>query len=359
MKKVLLMFIALMSVVCLSAQELRMPKYKFTDNWSISVGGGIMSSFGDKQSSFEHKDFSNPSVHLGLNKYFTPVAGARFQGEWKKFNTELKDVHTAGVYSDLLINPINIFNSNYDRKFNVVIPIGVGYLHSFKNDQSAKQDFLIPRVGLQLNYDITDAVQLNLEGTASLSHDKLDFIVNKAQYDGFITTSLGITYKFKNHNGSRGFKYIPSYDQEDIDFLNEEINRIKAECEKTPKTITVVDTIHVKDTVFVREVSPTTIRFHINSAEIASEQMANVRNIADHVKDNAIKKLVVTGYADVKTGTPEYNQKLSEKRAESVKRALISFGVPEDRLIVGAEGDKVQQYEDNDWNRATIIVSQN
>ena len=51
--------------------------------------------------------------------------------------------------------------------------------------------------------------------------------------------------------------------------------------------------------------------------------MANVRNIADHVKDNAIKKLVVTGYADAKTGTPEYNQKLSEKRAESVKRALI------------------------------------
>ena len=87
--------------------------------------------------------------------------------------------------------------------------------------------------------------------------------------------------------------------------------------------------------------------------------MANVRNIADHVKDNAIKKLIVTGYADAKTGTPEYNQKLSEKRAESVKRALISFGVPEDRLIVGAEGDKVQQYEDNDWNRATIIVSQN
>ncbi len=89
---------------------------------------------------------------------------------------------------------------------------------------------------------------------------------------------------------------------------------------------------------------------HINSAEIVPEQMANVRNIADHVKDNTIKKLVVTGYADAKTGTPEYNQKLSEKREQKLlkKRALINFGVPEDRLIVGAEGDKVQQYEDND-----------
>ena len=58
-------------------------------------------------------------------------------------------------------------------------------------------------------------------------------------------------------------------------------------------------------------------------------------------------------------GTPEYNQKLSERRAESVKKALVNFGVDEDSLIVGAEGDKVQQYEDNDWNRATIIVSQN
>lgn len=356
MKKVLLFLIALLSLTSFTtnAQELRMPKYKFQDNWSISAGGGIMASFGDKTSIFEHKELINPSAYLGVNKYITPIIGARLQGEWKRFNTELDGVHTAGLYTDLLINPINIFTTNYERKFDVVIPVGIGYMHAFKyNDH--KQDFLIPRIGLQLNYNISKAVQLNLECMAALANDKLDFIIDKAQYDGFITTSLGVTYKFKNHDGTRGFMYVPSYDQSDIDNLNNEINKLREECEKKPKIIT--KTSIVKETITVKEVAPVTVRFKINSAEIADDQMANLENIANYLKDNEDVSIYITGYADAETGSHDYNMELSKKRAEAVQKALANYGIKESRLSIGYEGDQVQQYAENDWNRAVIMTN--
>ena len=42
-----------------------------------------------------------------------------------------------------------------------------------------------------------------------------------------------------------------------------------------------------------------------------------MKEMAEYAKSNNAK-IVVTGYADSKTGTAEYNKKLSEKRAEAV-----------------------------------------
>jgi hypothetical protein len=46
----------------------------------------------------------------------------------------------------------------------------------------------------------------------------------------------------------------------------------------------------------------------------------------------------VTGYAD-KAGRPAYNQRLSERRAEAVRRELERLGVPSSAVQVAAEGE--------------------
>ena len=52
----------------------------------------------------------------------------------------------------------------------------------------------------------------------------------------------------------------------------------------------------------------------------------------------------------------ENSDKLSEDRAENVKREIIKLGAHDNQLIVIEEGARVQNYEKNDWNRVVIIT---
>ena len=97
---------------------------------------------------------------------------------------------------------------------------------------------------------------------------------------------------------------------------------------------------------------PIAIHFGLNSSKIEEYQKLNIENIAIYLKDNPDCKLYVIGYSDL----VENSDKLSENRAENVKKELIKFGAHDNQLIVIEEGTKVQNYEKNDWNRVVIIT---
>ena len=56
------------------------------------------------------------------------------------------------------------------------------------------------------------------------------------------------------------------------------------------------------------------------------------------LRDNLTVSFVITAYTDP-TGSEEYNQHLSELRAEEVKKALIKNGIDETRIMVKALGE--------------------
>lgn len=389
MKKLLLFLIAVFTVCSVNAQELRMPKYKFTDNWSVSVGIGGNMTFADEYKSIKPQNWG-PEAWISLNKDWSPVFGTRLNLGWGQnnvltFNEGLEHIvpellnnlalrpNRLDAGLDFTFNPINLFNYNYDRRLNVLTIVGLGYSHtfekSFSDDQIAnanyfgveglkKGNYLVPKVGIQLNYRVSDPVLIFVEGDFKVYSDKLDNIVNTAQYDGNLVLTAGITYRFKNHDGTRGFNYIPSYDQEDIDALNDEINNLREQLDKKPKEVMVIDTVTVTKESINNISTPMTIRFVADSYKIEDTQLANLDNLALFLKDNPNVKVSVVGYADEETGTPEYNQQLSEKRAEAVKSVLVNdYGIDPSRLVVSAEGDKVQQYDKNSWNRAVIITN--
>jgi OOP family OmpA-OmpF porin len=66
-------------------------------------------------------------------------------------------------------------------------------------------------------------------------------------------------------------------------------------------------------------------------------------NVAQYIKDNN-KKVTVVGYADAKTGSAARNQKISQKRAESVAKALQDYGVDSSLITTDAKGDTVQPF---------------
>ncbi|WP_253652174.1 MULTISPECIES: OmpA family protein [unclassified Vibrio] len=85
-------------------------------------------------------------------------------------------------------------------------------------------------------------------------------------------------------------------------------------------------------------------QFAVDSAEINPKYMGHLAEAAYILRDHPNLTLVVTGHADV-TGSPDYNQKLAQARAEQVKRYLTVFGIISERVTTKSVGDSLPLYE--------------
>jgi OOP family OmpA-OmpF porin len=80
------------------------------------------------------------------------------------------------------------------------------------------------------------------------------------------------------------------------------------------------------------------IHFEFGSPRIRTRSTALVRRVARFISENhGILEVSIEGHADAR-GTEEYNQRLSEQRAESTRAMLVRFGVDETRLRVVGHG---------------------
>ena len=71
---------------------------------------------------------------------------------------------------------------------------------------------------------------------------------------------------------------------------------------------------------------------------ITPEGMQIVQQAAGAFRSGAPVTIQVTGYAD-RSGSPGYNQRLSERRANNVSNALVRLGVPRQAQVVGGRGE--------------------
>jgi len=74
------------------------------------------------------------------------------------------------------------------------------------------------------------------------------------------------------------------------------------------------------------------VQFDFNKSNIRSGDAAVLDEAASALKANPGVTVNVNGYCDA-VGSVKYNQKLSERRAESVVKYLMKAGIPEDRLV--------------------------
>ena len=81
------------------------------------------------------------------------------------------------------------------------------------------------------------------------------------------------------------------------------------------------------------------IQFEFNSDAVSAASQTTMANLAQAMQspELASRRFLIIGHTDGK-GTAQYNQRLSERRAASVKRSLIRDGVPADRLQTAGRG---------------------
>lgn len=291
---------------------------------------------------------------LELRKNFTPITGLGIEGNWTVNTSASKtafDHQLVGVFGTT--NLMNLFAGypGTPRLFEIETVVGTGWLHEYV-DGPGDYNSWYTKYGLNLKFNVSDEFAVSLK--PAIVYDMNDrgrtqFNVNNA----YVEAQVGLTYKFLTSNGTHNFAYTDMYTQADVDALNAEINELRA---REPMVREVVVERVVTNTV---EAAPevkllNAVGFVINSAEIRPTEMANISNVACVLRANTNLNIVIRGYADKDTGTPEYNAVLANKRAHAVYDALVEMGVSPDQLTI-TETNGEQPYETNNWNRVVLF----
>ena len=94
---------------------------------------------------------------------------------------------------------------------------------------------------------------------------------------------------------------------------------------------------HLKDKLNAKQTEPGSlvtfgdVLFAIDKSELKPAAQNNIRNLADFLRDNPSRKVLIEGFTD-STGSADYNLQLSERRAQAVKRALVKAGADSNNL---------------------------
>ena len=315
---------------------------------------------GGAQVSFTHYDFSKlitPSYGVSFGAYFNPVIGARLhvsgyenKGGIKSLN-ETYDFNTVTGSADLLLNVTNMFRSDKDRVFNLILLGGVGLAGAWDNDDfhalaakaaenypMAWQDRRLShnvRLGMQLDFNIAKHFGLNLELAANNRADRINSKTTDRN-DWAATASLGLIFKF-------GQKKAEKMAEEPVPVAEEWATRTDTvwyddiTYRDVPEKVTYEDNIYYK--------------IRLSEPEPASK----IQKIANFVKAHKNCSVQVTAYADKATGTPELNMQYSKERAEKVVAALVKAGVSRSVITSEYKGDTVQPFAENDKNRVAIV----
>ena len=348
----------------------------FWDNWFISAGAGAQVYLGTDDSKGAFGKRISPALDIAVGKWFTPGLGLRleYSGLQSRGYAPYGTAYTLGdpndnsmyrqkwnmmnLHGDIMLNLTNVFcGYKEDRVYSAIPYLGFGWLRSY---QDPKSDNLSGNIGFINRFRISKALDINLEARALVTKGNFDAQVGKA--DAIVGITAGITYKFKQ----RDFKKQPiaAYSNQDacgtaseLDNLRNQLKQQQAQNKQLEDELTKAK--NKKPEVKVEKEftsSPRVIFFNINQATVSEKEKVNLQYLADQIKANPNKKYTVTGYADNATGTKTFNQKLSQKRAQSVYDILVKdFGVKPSQLEIVAKGGTDNIHGSNALNRMVII----
>ena len=369
MKKIIL-FAALAIGIGVANAQVTVEGSKFSDNWSLTLKGGAVSPF-------QHYSVipnSRGVVGLELRKQITPVFGLALDysatvnsSSWNLKKGGVKSGNTFDA-SNLVLEGVTNLNNLFagyagsPRLFEIETVLGAGWGHAYMPSYQGQDDNAITaKAGLNFNFNLGEskawtigvkpAVVWNLAKESKQSSNS--FNANLANLE----LTVGVTYHFKNSNGTHSFKIAELGNQAELDALNARINELRGELADTKRALDECNNrpAQVKEVAKKSEVPETIITFDQGKSVISKAQYPNVQRVATYLKSHKDAKVSILGYASPE-GSVDVNQRLSKARANAVKDMLVkTYKISADRI--SADGQGVGDvFEEPDWNRVSICT---
>lgn len=341
---------------------------QFNANWSAFYS---TQEHGMNLATSPVKEFRGaPGASVAIGKWFTPGLGLRTKvyGIWgRQVNTETKEEYKYwNAQEQAVFNLSNLFcGYNPTRVWNLSAFAGAGVERNM-DEANYAMSF---STGLISQWRLGKRVSLNLEagwlykehdadGNATLTHGREG--IGWESHDNQLYGEIGLTFNL----GKATWEKTPDVDaikalsQAQIDALNAQLADANAENARLKNLLANQKPAPAPAAQVVKEYAgtPVSVFFNINKATVASaKDLVNVKGVAEYAK-SANANLLVTGYADSATGSAAYNQKLSEKRADTVANELVKMGVSRDNIQTVGKGG-VKDLSPVSYNRrATVEV---
>lgn len=361
MKKIFYLMLALfvsasMMTISSSAQK-AIQKSKLLDNTYVGGQVGVGTNL-DFNGTFP----LNTTIGLKAGKNFTPIVGANveaqvglgdnfthkslLQGRLSRYGESKTFIKTVYVGLNGTLNWSNLLfgYKGTPRTFEVGTETGLGWLHlygfeGYGNIHSKGFDDVVGKAGVNVAYNFGGDKQYQLyvqpavywNFTAETPNKNFNF--NK--HDTELGVQVGFLYKFKTSNGTHNFKVY------DVGALNSTINKLRAENEalknQPPKVIEKIVEKTVPAPTNTKEAKVITkyvVFFSRDSYELSDV----AKKTLDAITTNSA--VDVLGAAD-EVGATAYNQKLSEKRAETVATYLKNRGLKVDKTTATGETGEI------------------
>ena len=395
MRKVLMILAFASASVATMAQEEPTLKHSvatnsFWSNWFIQAGANwnVWYAGGDAEhgnglpaSPFENFR-SNPGVALSLGKWFTPGMGLRVKGQglWGRIVRASYGQKTTQPYSKgfkyWILNGQAMFNLsnmlcgyNEKRVFNVIPFAGAGIGRTMTHNLYAMD----LSAGLQLQFRVAKHLAIHVEaGWNRLENDidgGYDYYGDRGweSHTNNVYAELGLTFNL----GKSTWNKVPDVDAIKANY-NDTINNLKSQLDdlnnenarlqkmlrdaQNKKPEVTVMTESIRDFV----THPISVFFDLGKINVANlKDLVNVKGLAKYAVANN-SKLLVIGYADSSTGTPEINARLSKERAQTVTNELIKLGVNPNNIRQDYKGGVTELGVDSPVSfdrRATVQIT--
>lgn len=375
MKKLGLLFAAAAMAVSVNAQTVT--ESKTFDNFYIGINGGAQV----KTTGESWMNNLNSNAGLRIGRWFTPVFGLAAEGNVYFNDHYMPQSKTLARYMNVgLIGTVNLSNwfagyKGEPRLFEVVPVFGFGWGHTFgtaAGDNEKELNALTSKAGIDFTFNLgkAKAWQVYVEPSMNWSlngygYEGVAYDINKSAFQ----LNAGIVYKFKNSNGSHNFTIAQLRDQNEIDGLNSQINSLRGdlndkdaqlsakdkqikdlqnaldECNKKPKYVKPATATNLQPTVLFRQ----------GKAVVDKSQMPNIELIAQYMKNHKDAKVEIKGYASPE-GNKDFNQALSQKRADAVKNVLVKkYKIAADRLTTKGMGATDKLFKQVEFNRVSTF----
>ncbi len=354
----------------------------------VGVGGGVISNYSNH--------FISPAFYgqIQVGAYFTPVIGSRvvLGGLNQKLDADALAVGwvssglpTKQLFGELnldgMVNFSQLFSKQSLPKLDVYLFLGPTVNFSKEGSKYSSEiahidgkpamkvvpsDKFLARVGatagLGIAYNITDKWAVGAEGRFGITPSIFGPASTSRSAEGTLRGTINVVYTIGGKSGKDGYAKKVAEKAGYVSAATAAAMVADA-LEKNPKIVEKivekpVERIVEKVVNLGSGLTPTAIFFEIGKANVTLKDKARVKLVADAIKTSPTDFVYeIAGYADKATGSANFNQTLSEKRADAIYNLLVGEGVNPSQLVKVANGGvNPLFFNSNALSRAAIVT---